>query len=105
LYRRLGLGSCTRILLGFVAIADTVRTPMTAGSGASSPDHTSTTPFRRPLGAAEMNEPATLIDREADTDHAAGQLGHKSKEITRKHYVVKAPLAPDNSAILEKLGR
>ncbi|GGQ43021.1 tyrosine-type recombinase/integrase [Couchioplanes azureus] len=47
---------------------------------------------------------ATLIDKEADTDSAAAQLGHGSKEVTKKHYIVKPALAPDNSAILEQLG-
>ena len=35
---------------------------------------------------------ATLIDKEADADHAAAQLGHGSKEITKKHYIVKPAL-------------
>jgi integrase len=47
---------------------------------------------------------ATLIDKEADTDHAAAQLGHGSKDITKKHYIVKPALAPDSSHILEQLG-
>ena len=47
---------------------------------------------------------ATLIDKEADTDHAAAQLGHGSKEITKKHYIVKPAIAPDSSNILEQLG-
>lgn len=47
---------------------------------------------------------ATLIDKEANTDSAAAQLGHGSKETTKKHYIVKPALAPDSSAILEQLG-
>ncbi|MEN3611004.1 site-specific integrase [Plantactinospora sp. ZYX-F-223] len=47
---------------------------------------------------------ATLIDKEADADRAAAQLGHKTKEITKKHYIVKPTLAPDSSNILEQLG-
>jgi integrase len=47
---------------------------------------------------------ATLIDKEADTDRAAAQLGHGSKEITKKHYIDKPALAPDSSDILEQLG-
>jgi integrase len=47
---------------------------------------------------------ATLIDEEADTDSAAAQLGHRSKAITKKHYIVKPALAPDSSHILERLG-
>jgi integrase len=37
---------------------------------------------------------ATLIDKEANADSAAAQLGHGSKEITKKHYIVKPALAP-----------
>jgi uroporphyrinogen-III synthase len=40
----------------------------------------------------------------ADTDHAAAQFGHGSKEVTKKHYIVKPALAPDSSHILEQLG-
>lgn len=47
---------------------------------------------------------ATLIDKEADADSAAAQLGHKTKEMTKKHYIVKPVLAPDSSSILEQLG-
>jgi integrase len=47
---------------------------------------------------------ATLIDKEADADSAAAQLGHGSKDVTRKHYIVKPALAPDSSGILEQLG-
>ena len=48
---------------------------------------------------------ATLIDKEADTDSAAAQLGHGSKAITKKHYIVKPALAPDSSDILETARR
>jgi integrase len=47
---------------------------------------------------------ATLIDSEADLETAAAQLGQKNKETTRKHYIDKPAVAPDSSAILEKLG-
>jgi integrase len=47
---------------------------------------------------------ATLIDKEADTDQAAAQLGHGSKAVTRKHYIEQPALAPDSSGILEQLG-
>lgn len=40
----------------------------------------------------------------AAPSHAAAQLGHGSKEITKKHYIVKPALAPDSSGILEQLG-
>ena len=46
---------------------------------------------------------ATLIDKETDAARAAAQLGN-TKEITKKHYVVKPALAPDSSDILEQLG-
>jgi integrase len=48
---------------------------------------------------------ATLIDKEADTDQAAAQLGHGSKAVTKKHYIEQPALAPDSSSILEQLGR
>src|SRR6266545_22991 len=47
---------------------------------------------------------ATLINKEADTDRAAAQLGHGSKEVTKKHYIETPALAPDSSDILEQLG-
>ncbi|MET0494354.1 MAG: tyrosine-type recombinase/integrase [Actinoplanes sp.] len=47
---------------------------------------------------------ATLINNEADTDRAAAQLGHGSKEITKKHYIEQPAIAPDSSEILERLG-
>ncbi|WP_431937014.1 tyrosine-type recombinase/integrase [Micromonospora sp. RP3T] len=47
---------------------------------------------------------ATLIDKESDADSAAAQLGHKTKEMTKKYYIVKPALAPDSSGILEQLG-
>jgi integrase len=47
---------------------------------------------------------ATIIDKEATADDAAAQLGHGSKEITKKHYIVKPNVAPDSSDILEQLG-
>ncbi|MEU1807860.1 tyrosine-type recombinase/integrase [Micromonospora aurantiaca (nom. illeg.)] len=47
---------------------------------------------------------ATLIDKEANTKDAAGQLGHATEQVTKKHYVVKPAVAPDNSHILEQLG-
>jgi integrase len=47
---------------------------------------------------------ATLIDEEASTKSAAAQLGHGSEEITTTYYIAKPAVAPDNSAILERLG-
>ncbi|GIF04682.1 tyrosine-type recombinase/integrase [Actinoplanes siamensis] len=47
---------------------------------------------------------ATLIDDEANTKSAAAQLGHGSEEVTTTYYIAKPAIAPDNSAILERLG-
>jgi integrase len=47
---------------------------------------------------------ATLIDHETDTDTAAAQLGHKSGEITKVHYIQKAHRAPDVTSVLDALG-
>jgi integrase len=47
---------------------------------------------------------ATLIDHETDTDTAAAQLGHKSGEITKAHYIQKAHRAPDVTSVLDALG-
>jgi integrase len=47
---------------------------------------------------------ATLIDKEADTDTAAAQLGHENGEITKTYYVHKARKAPDVSGVLDALG-
>lgn len=46
---------------------------------------------------------ATLIDAEA-TLEAAAVLGHSGTAVTFKHYVVKAAVAPDMSAILDQFG-
>lgn len=46
---------------------------------------------------------ATLIEREADAEVAAAQLGHTSSAVTRKHYIERAHQAPDSSSILEQL--
>ncbi|WP_018791316.1 tyrosine-type recombinase/integrase [Salinispora arenicola] len=47
---------------------------------------------------------ATLLDKEADTKRAAGQLGHATEQVTKKHYIEKPAVAPDSSDILEQLG-
>lgn len=47
---------------------------------------------------------ATLLDKEADTKRAASQLGHRTEQVTRKHYIEKPAIAPDSSEILEQLG-
>ena len=45
---------------------------------------------------------ATIIDREADSQHAASQLGHTSDAVTLKHYIARDRTAADNSDILER---
>lgn len=46
---------------------------------------------------------ATMIERRADLESAARQLGHSSSKVTQRHYVVKTGLAPDLSELLEVL--
>jgi integrase len=46
---------------------------------------------------------ATLIDKESDTKTAAAQLGHASQDVTTTFYIAKPAIAPDVSAILERL--
>ncbi|MFI1994590.1 tyrosine-type recombinase/integrase [Actinoplanes sp. NPDC020271] len=47
---------------------------------------------------------ATLIGNEVSADSAAAQLGHGDKAVTKKHYIEEPAVAPDSSAILERLG-
>ena len=47
---------------------------------------------------------ATLIEETFDADHAAKVLGHTSPDITRRHYIRRAAVAPDVSAALDRLG-
>lgn len=47
---------------------------------------------------------ATLIEETFDADHAAKVLGHTSPDITRRHYIQRAAVAPDVSAALDRLG-
>lgn len=47
---------------------------------------------------------ATVIDREAGTKDAAAVLGHSGVAVTEAHYVQRAAIAPDVSALLEALG-
>ena len=44
---------------------------------------------------------ATLIATEADDETAAGQLGHESPKITKRHYIRRLHEGPDVRAILE----
>jgi integrase len=46
---------------------------------------------------------ATLIDAESGAHDAAAQLGHSRASVTLNHYVQRASLAPDVSAVLEQL--
>ncbi len=46
---------------------------------------------------------ATMIEREADAETAAKQLGHTSADVTRRHYIERALQTPDSSHILEQL--
>lgn len=45
---------------------------------------------------------ATLIAREVGSEAAAGQLGHSSDAVTRKHYIEKLRITQDNSAVLDR---
>lgn len=45
---------------------------------------------------------ATAIDRAMGTDAAAAQLGHASPSVTGLHYVERASVAPDLTAVLER---
>lgn len=47
---------------------------------------------------------ATIIDRESGTKDAAAVLGHSGVAVTEAHYVQRASIAPDVSALLEALG-
>ncbi|MFD6141660.1 tyrosine-type recombinase/integrase [Promicromonospora sp. NPDC060271] len=62
------------------------------------PEWTWITPktFRKSVG--------TAVERGADIEAAAAQLGHSHPAITAKHYVVKPALGPDHREILEKFG-
>lgn len=44
---------------------------------------------------------ATLVATEADDETAAGQLGHESPKITKRHYIRRLHVGPDVRAILE----
>ena len=46
---------------------------------------------------------ATRIERSAGLQAASRQLGHRSEKTTRTHYVERAPLAPDNTGVLDGL--
>lgn len=45
---------------------------------------------------------ATLIDREADAEAAATQLGHSGSAVTKRHYIEKAVVTPDLTAVLDQ---
>jgi integrase len=45
---------------------------------------------------------ATLIARESGAEAAAGQLGHSSDAVTRKHYIERERKTQDNTAVLDR---
>lgn len=45
---------------------------------------------------------ATAIERSADIEAAAAQLGHAGPDVTRAHYVEKTGVAPDMRHVLER---
>jgi hypothetical protein len=44
---------------------------------------------------------STAIDRAASSLEAAAQLTHSSDAVTKRHYIEKPDVGPDNTAILE----
>lgn len=48
---------------------------------------------------------ATVVQRGADIEAAAAQLGHANASITAKHYVERITVGPDHREILEQFGR
>ena len=46
---------------------------------------------------------ATLVEREVGLSAATAQLGHSGTAVTERHYVERAALAPDLSAVLDRL--
>lgn len=46
---------------------------------------------------------ATIVERESSLGAAAAQLGHAGEAITAKHYVQRASVAPDLTAVLDLL--
>jgi integrase len=48
---------------------------------------------------------ATVIEEHVDIRSAAAQLGHSRESVTARCYIAKPALAPDVSAVLERLGR
>lgn len=63
------------------------------------PEWTWITPktFRKSVG--------TAVERGADIEAAAAQLGHSHPAVTARHYVVKPAIGPDHREILERFGR
>lgn len=47
---------------------------------------------------------ATLVAEESSLEDAARQLGHRGTAVTAKHYVERKTVAPDLTAVLDKLG-
>lgn len=46
---------------------------------------------------------ATLVERESSLTDAAAQLGHSGTEVTTRHYVQRASVAPDLTRVLDLL--
>jgi integrase len=46
----------------------------------------------------------TMVERELGVGAASAQLGHSGIAVTERHYIERAALAPDTSAILQRLG-
>jgi hypothetical protein len=46
---------------------------------------------------------ATLISEATTSELASRQLGHSSTQVTRDHYIAKAPVSADLSELLERL--
>lgn len=62
------------------------------------------TPFEWVTSRVIRKTVGTLISSEAGSERAAAQLNHKSDEVTKRHYIVPAEVAPDSRVILERLG-
>ena len=62
----------------------------------------STANLRTPVRPRSRGRPAVSI-RPAGRASGPAQLGHGSKDVTKKHYIEKPALAPDSSDILEQL--
>lgn len=46
----------------------------------------------------------TAVERGADIEAAAAQLGYSRSAVTAKHYIEVAAIGPDHREILERFG-